>query len=182
MKNYLFILLAITIVFTGNTVLADSYTHSTTLKNGSYNSALDKINKKKLVEMENSLYGTVYDNQNLISRIERLENTVFNQYYPNYTLDQRVNNLIYSYNRRYNPVNPSLARRVANRINSTFVGVPTGFTPPIGYDPYSNYYNGGYGANNWTTYSPSGWSSYGPNGWRTYSSTRGGSTGVHIID
>lgn len=180
MRKYLFVLIAVAAVLIGNMSFADTYTRSATLQNGGYNNALSKASSNKLVEMENALYGTVYNDQNLLSRVERLENTVFNRYYPDYAMDQRLNNLIYSYNRRY--ANPGLARRIANKINSSFVGVPTGFTPPIGYDPYSTYYNGRYGSNGWSTYNPGGWSTYGPNGWRNYNRYSGSRSGVQIID
>lgn len=189
MKKYLIVLFAAVLVISGSTVLADTYTKSASLKDNGYKQQVSQTSVKKLVDMENTLYGTVYDDQNLVARIERLENTVFNRYYPNYALDQRLNNLIYSYNRRYNQVNSSLARRIANGFNSAFIGVPTGFTPPISTDPYYNYYNGGYngyntryGSNGWSTYSPSGWSSYGPNRWRNYNRYSGARSGVQIID
>lgn len=176
MKKYL-VILTIMLTAVSSTVLADESYRVATLHDYGYQNNVSETSVNKLVDIENSLYGRVYEDQNLISRIERLENTVFNRYYPDYELDRRLSNLIYTYNRRYN--NPSLIRRMQNNINSAFYGVPTGFTPPISSDPYYNYNNpyNRYGS----SFGSGGWSTYG-NGWRSYNTRRGGSTGVHIID
>lgn len=120
----------------------------------------------RLLEIEKALYGHTYAEQELLARIERLENTIYNRYYPDYTIDQRLNNLIYNYNKRNQIARTNRIKRIVNGINSTFVGVPTGFTPPIN-DPYYNGYGSYY---------------YGNNGWRYYNNNIGTSSGIKILD
>ena len=174
MKKYFILLAFILAAVPANVQAETTYNKTANLYDYGYQKPVSQDSINKLVEIENTLYGQVYDEQNLLARIERLENTVYNRYYPDYTLDRRLSNLIYSYNKRYRHRSPSRLGNVVNRFNSAFIGVPTGFTPPISTDPYYNYnYNPAYRRYN---------SSFGSNGWRTYGSNIGTGTGIHILD
>lgn len=82
----------------------------------------------QIAQVERSIYGRTFDNQNVNARLERLEHSVFNRTYPTLSYEQRVNNLIMNYNSNVRPNNISsnssdrdlngLEQRVFNR---TFV-------------------------------------------------------------
>jgi len=168
MRKYV-ILFVVSVLFMG---AAQAYTvdRYDRVLNASYGDCVPKSSINKLNEIENSLYGKVYADQELLARIERLENTVYNRYYPSYPIDQRLNNLIYNYNygARNRLARTNRLRRIVDSINSTFVGVPTGFTPPIN-DPYYDDY--GYG----NYY-------YGTNGVRYRNTRINTGSGIRILD
>lgn len=169
MRKYFIFLFSI-VLLAGTTVYADTMHRNLTLVDNGYINPIPSSDLKKLIEIENALYGQAYADQELLARIERLENTVYNRYYPDYALDRRLSNLIYSYNRRNNLARTNRIKRIVNGINSAFVGVPTGYTPPIS-DPYYN----GYGYGNGSYY-------YGNNGWGYRNSGIGTGSGVRILD
>ena len=133
------------------------------------NNRISQHNYNRLSELENSIFGQNYENQDIITRIERLEYNIFNRLYPNSTINQRINNLIYRYNRTINSNNYSNNKlgNIISRFNRVFYGVPTGYTPPI-------YSNGNYG--NYNDY-------YDNKGYYYYNNKSiGTGSGVHIID
>lgn len=56
------------------------------------------VNYPKISEVERSLYGRVYANQDITLRLARLEKSIFSATYPNSTLSQRVDNIILNFN------------------------------------------------------------------------------------
>jgi hypothetical protein len=139
---------------------------------GGYNDNISRYNYNKLEEIENSMYGRNFVGENLIRRLERLENTAFNHLYPNTAPENRIANLIYYYNKRNVSNNTtSKLKSFLNGLSSNFIGVPTGYTPPI--DPY--YYGASPNYGNYSDY-------YGNNGWYRNGKSVGSGGGVHIID
>ncbi len=140
---------------------------------GGYNDNISAYNYNKLEEIENSMYGRNFVGENIVRRLERLENTAFNHLYPNVAPENRIANLIYYYNKR-NVANNSTSKlkNFLNGLSSNFIGVPTGYTPPI--DPYQSW-NASSGYGNYSDY-------YGNNGWYRNGKNVGSGGGVHIID
>ena len=163
------IIISLTAIFVlyGMTAIENNAKMIDELYYSNYENQIQQQNNPKLSEIENALYGHTYAEQELLARIERLENTIYNRYYPNYPLEQRLNNLIYNYNRRNHIARTNKIKRIVNSINSAFVGVPTGYTPPIS-DPYYN----GYGSGSYY---------YGNNGWGYRNSGIGTGSGVRIL-
>lgn len=56
------------------------------------------VNYPKISEVERSLYGRAYSNQDITLRLARLEKSIFSTTYPNSTLSQRVDNIILNFN------------------------------------------------------------------------------------
>lgn len=133
----------------------------------------------RLADVERSVYGTAYPNQNINTRLNRLKQSVFNRTYPNATVEQRINNLVVNYNNNNNmmPVNTSNSklRNVIDSVSSNFFGCPTGMTPPV--NPYYSYGPNSYGSNygKYKDY-------YDRNGWRMNNESIGNGTGIHILD
>lgn len=155
-------------------------TTQTPIKNNYYNNyAVRDYENNKISDVEMSVYGRTYQNQNINLRLNRLEQTVFNRTFPNSNIEQRINNLIVNYNNNTNtmPVNNSNSKlkNIIDSVSSSFFGCPTGMTPPI--NPYYSYGSNGYGTNygNYQDY-------YGNNGWFRNNNQIGNSTGVHILD
>lgn len=95
-----------------------------------------------LAAVEDYLYGKIYYNENLPSRLCRIEKSLFNRYFTTMTNAQRMNNILANYRNDYNNYsanrysqNSSPAQRILNR----FIGQPTGFTPPVMNLPFNDY-------------------------------------------
>lgn len=52
----------------------------------------------KISEIETSLYGNTYANQDVLLRLARIEKSIFSTTYPRLTLAQRVDNIVMNYN------------------------------------------------------------------------------------
>jgi len=155
-------------------------TTQTPLNNNYYNTgAIRDYEIRKVSDVEMSVYGRTYQNQNIKTRLNRLEQTVFNRTFPNSNIEQRINNLIVNYNNNTDimPVNNSNSKwkNILDSVSSSFFGCPTGMTPPV--NPYYSYGSNGYGTNygDYQDY-------YGSNGWFRNNRQIGNSTGIHIID
>lgn len=129
------ILFLVFFINTSLVVNADTVYKTARLIDNGYINDVPKSSIKKLAEIENALYGQAYIDQALLARIERLENTVYHRYYPSSPIDERLDNLIYNYNygRNNRITRTNRIKRIVDTINSTFIGAPTGFTPPIGW-------------------------------------------------
>ncbi len=181
MKNILIIFALLVTTFAPVFAATRYVTTQTPIRNNYYdgNYTAGDYNSNKLSDVEMSVYGRTYQNQNLNTRLNRLERTVFNRTYPNTSLEQRINNLIVNYNNNTNvtPVNNSGGkwRNILDTVSSSFMGCPTGLTPPV--NPYYSYGSNGYGSNygRYRDY-------YGTNGWFRNNRQFGTGTGVHIID
>ena len=97
---------------------------------------------ERISEIENNIYGQVFSRENILSRLERLEMDIFNRTYPNSSRDQRINNLVYTYRKNTEVVqsktnNKGKFKNILNGLSGAFIGIPTGYTPPIFTDPYS---------------------------------------------
>lgn len=140
----------------------------------------------KIAEIEKNIYGQAFNGQNIVSRIERLEMDVFNRTYPNSSVDQRINNLIYTYKHNTQVVDSHAdktgkIKNILNGLGSAFLGVPTGYTPPIYTDPYSTpYYS--IGSNGIGQHYGQYGDYYGNNGWHRQHHGYGSGTGIHILD
>lgn len=156
-------------------------TTQTPIQNNYYNNyAVRDYENNKISDVEMSVYGRTYQNQNINLRLNRLEQTVFNRTFPNTNIEQRINNLIVNYNNNTNtmPVNNNSGGKLKNiidSVSSSFFGCPTGMTPPV--NPYYSYGSNGYGTDygNYQDY-------YGNNGWFRNHNQVGNSTGIHILD
>jgi len=56
------------------------------------------VNYLRLNQVETSLYGKTYNNQDIAKRVSRLEQSLFSRTYPSLALLQRVDNIISNYN------------------------------------------------------------------------------------
>ena len=133
MRGFYTIFFAILIINTSIIASADTLYRSANYINNSYTDYVPQSNIDKLAEIENTMFGKTYADQELLARIERLENIVYKRYYSSYPIDERLNNLIHNYNysRQNRIVRTNKIKRIVDTINSTFFGVPTGYTPPI---------------------------------------------------
>ena len=132
MRKFIALILAL-FINTSLIVSADTIYQLSNPNTYNYVNTVTQSSIDKLFEIENSMYGRTYGNQELLARIERLENTIYNRYYPNYTIAERLDNLIYNYNysRNNQLARTNKIKRIVNAINSVIIGVPTGYTPPI---------------------------------------------------
>lgn len=67
------------------------------LRDGS-NVAFPSGNYPRINEIEKSLYGRIFNGQDILLRLARIEKTLFSTTFPNSTLAQRVDNVIMNYN------------------------------------------------------------------------------------
>ena len=182
MRNFLFVfifLLSVLPVFSSTQYYPENV-------DGQSYIGISQYGISKIEEIEKSVYGRVYSGQNIIVRIERLEREVFNRTYPNSTIDQRINNVIYAYKRNAEVVHSKTDRinkfkSFLNGLGAAFIGVPTGYTPPVYSDPYSMpYYSIGTNGigQHYGQYSDY----YGPNGRYRQNHNYGNNSGVRIID
>lgn len=132
--------------------------------------------KEDLIMVERGIFGRIYATDNLKTRLSRIERRMFNRIYPSLSTSQRMNNILTNYENgtgycgnTYYGDNLSLKNRLIN----SFIGQPTGLTPPVYPSPYIN------------TFGPSYMrGAYGSNGWRYHNMVRPVMTraGVHILD
>lgn len=183
MKNLLVLILGLFLSL--NTAFATRYVTQTyttpNYNNYNYNPSvynqanLYDVNSARLSEVEQSLYGRTYENQNSNVRLNRLEKSVFNKTYPASPFEQRMNNLIMNYNNNYQNNYSQISTRgnkinnLINGLNGMFYGTPTGFTPQI--QPFGMQPNWGHR----TDY-------VGSNGWARRNYNVGSGMGVRIID
>ncbi|MBR1424421.1 hypothetical protein IJ579_02535 [bacterium] len=124
--------------------------------------------KEDLNMVEKGIFGRIYPTDNVKTRITRIERRMFNRVYPSMSISQRMNNIVENYENgtAYN-------NSLKNRLINTFIGQPTGYTPPVYPSPYIN------------TYGPSYMQgTYGNNGWGYHNIVRPVMTGagIHILD
>ena len=56
------------------------------------------VSYPKINQVENSLYGRIYSDQDILLRISRIEKSIFSKTYSNSTLAQRVDNIMLNFN------------------------------------------------------------------------------------
>lgn len=150
------------LIVTGTAICAEAKTIRTVVPvNNSYAS---QIYGKDLTTIEKSLFGTAFGNESVNSRLNRIENRLFSQIYTNLDFSQRVNQVVSAYNnsytRNYLPAYANSPQFSFRNMFRNFVGVPTGYTPPIVNTPFNDYgypagisrgysTNRGYGFNNY---------------------------------
>jgi len=78
------------------------------------------VNYPKISEVERSLYGKAYTNQDISLRLARLEKSIFSTTYPNSTLSQRVDNIILNYNQMNQY--PNISKTGLSRIEAKVFG------------------------------------------------------------
>lgn len=175
-------ILILGILLSINTVFATRYvTTTTTTPNYNpsiYNRNTYGLSSARLSDMEYSIFGRTYENQNANARLNRLEKSLFNRTYSMVPYDERMNNLIMQYNNSFQNNYAQVSSRTGklnnliNNLNGMFYGTPTGITPQV--QPYF-----GYGNNpNWGRQS----SYSGRNGWRTFNENIGGGVGIKLLD
>ena len=152
---------------------------------------------KDLNNIEMALYGKTYYGQSLNSRLNRLEQSIFKRTYPTATFQQRIDNLmaqsrypnrVVQYPTQSNTTSQTIKQGLLDRVRTNLIGVPTGFTPPIGSygyygNAYPNNYNPAYYNNPY--YNPQfGNSRYysGNRGWYQNNYGIQSGMGVHILD
>lgn len=77
-------------------------------------------NYLRLNQVEMSLYGRTYNNQDIVKRVSRIEQSLFSRTYPNSALVQRVDNIISNYNQvnQYPNISSSVLSRMESKILS----------------------------------------------------------------
>ena len=116
----------------------------------------NSIYNRDLANIENTLFGEIYQNESFISRLNRIEMRLFNRTYSSSNYATRMNNILanykedYYYNRNYLPTNKN--KTTAQKIIDRFIGYPTGYTPQIVNTPFNDYgypvgINRGYSSN-----------------------------------
>ncbi len=140
---------------------------------------LQNINSNKLTEIEQSIFGQSYEQQNSNTRINRLERSVFNRTYPNRPFDERLNNIIVNYNNSYGGMYPQTGipqqsrwQNLKSTLGTMMFGTTTGITPQV-----NPYWNRPY-------YAPNGRQTdyYGNRGWYHRNNQMGSGFGVKILD
>ena len=106
-----------------------SYVNSNNSATNDYSSVLN--------EVELYLFKRVYPNTSTYSRVSRIEKYLFKRNYISMPMPQRIDNILKCYEDPYY-INRS---GIQNFLTRTFIGIPTGITPPV---PYYNNHSYGY--------------------------------------
>lgn len=82
-----------------------------------YNQNQDSsVNYPRLNQIENSMYGRIFANQDILLRIARIEKSMFNTTYPNLPISQRVDNIVSNFNQlnQY----PNISKNMLNKMEA----------------------------------------------------------------
>jgi hypothetical protein len=73
-----------------------------------------------VAQIEQSLFGKTYTNQNISVRLSRIEKTIFTTTYPNANERQRIDNIISNFNQinKYPNISRNVLSRMENRVFS----------------------------------------------------------------
>lgn len=119
---------------------AKTITTTTPVYNNSYES---QIYGNDLSVIENRIFGRTYKNESVSSRLVRIERSIYGNIHANLDYSQRLNNILADYNNSYNRNYLSDYNRnsgsAVSKIFKNFIGVPTGFTPPVMNMPFNDY-------------------------------------------
>lgn len=79
-----------------------------------------RANYARLNEVERSLYGKVFANQDILNRLSRLETSIFSTTYPNLALVQRVDNIVANFNQINKQ--PNISKGDLSKLESKVLG------------------------------------------------------------
>lgn len=87
-----------------------------------------KANYPKINDVERSLFGKSYANQDILLRLARIEKSIFSTTYPDLSLAQRVDNIILNYNQMSQY--PNISRAGLSQIEAKVFGRNYSQNPP----------------------------------------------------